>query len=111
MSSADSLDGDIKNTHRSYPYQDEFLQYYQKHRPPGAVPKGYNFERFYKMDPSGTASRTDSPCGEGAEGIQFSQYRQSDPQAHNLTISPSNSIAEDDDYEQDKTGILLLLPL
>ena len=111
MSSADSLDGDIRNTNRSYPYQDEFLQYYQKHRPPGAVPRGYNFERFCNMDTGGTASLSASPNGEGAERSQFSQYRQSDPQALNLTLSPSSSNAEEDDYEQDKTGLPLLLPL
>ena len=110
MTSIESLDRCKENKTRYYPFKDEFLEYYQKHRPPGSVPKGYNFKRFCKMDP-GTASLPGSLYGEIGGSRQFSQYRQSDQEAHNSTISPSNSITEDDDCEIDKPGIFRNVPL
>ena len=55
------------------------------------------------MDP-GTASLSGSLYGEVGGNTPFSQYRQSDEAAHNSTISPCNSITEDDDHDIDKPG-------
>ena len=102
MSSLDNSRNTLKNNNA---YKDEFLEYYQKHRPPGAVPNGYNFKPFCKMEVT-TGSLSGSLYGEigPGEGSQFSHYRQSDSQKHNLTLSPPTSTIEDDDSEHDKTG-------
>lgn len=103
MTSVDGLHRHAENDNRQNSYKDEFLEYYQKHRPPGAAPAGYNFKRFCKMD-HGTSSLPGSLYGEVGEHPQFSEYRHTSPAAHNSTLSPSNSITEDDDYEVDKPG-------
>ena len=83
--------------------KDEFLEYYQKHRPPGSFPEGYNFCNYRKMH-QGTASLPGSIYGEVNESSPFSKYRQSNEATHDSTLSPSNSINEDDDYETTKPG-------
>ena len=96
MTSVDNL-GRRKQNEESYPYKDDFLDYYQKHRPPGSIPQGYNFQQFVKMGP-GARSIPDYIYGE-VEKNKFSQYRQSQDEAHDTTLSPANSITEDDNCE------------
>lgn len=99
MTSVDGLDN-FEDNARPHLFKDEFLEYYQKHRPPGSVPSGYDFKPFRKME-HGTLSLPGSLYGEIGDN-QFLKYRQSEPAAHNSTLSPSNSIAEDEDCEEDK---------
>ena len=101
MTSVDALDNFEDNARQNL-FKDEFLEYYQKHRPPGSVPSGYDFKPFRKME-HGTLSLLGSLYGEIGDN-QFLEYRQSKTATHNSTLSPSNSIAEDEDYEEDKPG-------
>ena len=103
MTSVDGLDRVTASKNRQFFCKDEFLEYYQKHRPPGSVPAGYNFKPFNKME-RGTLSLPGSVYGEVGETSQFSDYRQPNQSAHDSTLSPSNSIIEDDHYESDKPG-------
>ena len=108
MTSLDGLDRYTENDNRQYPHKDEFLEYYQKHRPPGSVPAGYNFRPFCKMDEA-TSSLPGSLYGEVGDNSQFSEYRHSNQAPNDTTLSPSNSIIEDDDYEIDKPGKISIL--
>ena len=99
-----SIDGlNIYSNDNKFYQKDEFLEYYQKHRPPGSIPEGYSFCNYSKMY-QGTASLPGSLYGEVSEGSPFSKYRQNNEATHDSTLSPSNSITEDDDYETTKSG-------
>ena len=102
MTSIDGLNFYSENDDKHH-FKDEFLEYYQKHRPPGSVPAGYNFRHWHKMN-QGTASLPGSLYGEVGENSPFSEYRQKNELTHDSTLSPSNSITEDDDYETNKPG-------
>ena len=103
MTSLDGLHRHKESDNRQNSYTDEFLEYYQKHRPAGSMPAGYNFKPFCKME-HGTASLPGSLYGEVGDNRQFSEYRHTSPAPHDSTLSPTNSITEDDDYEIDKPG-------
>merc|ERR1719328_791545 len=102
MTSIDGLNFYSENDDKHH-FKDEFLEYYQKHRPPGSVPAGYNFRHWHKMN-QGTASLPGSLYGEVGENSPFSEYRHNNELTHDSTLSPSNSITEDDDYETNKPG-------
>ena len=99
MTSVDGLTIYAENHNKHY-LKDEFLEYYQKHRPPGSIPAGYNFRKMHH----GTASLPGSLYGEVGENSPFSEYRQNNEVTQDSTLSPSNSITEDDDYDTDKPG-------
>ena len=104
MTSVDGLNINAENVNNHY-HKDEFLEYYQKHRPPGSVPSGYSFSKMNH----GTASLPGSLYGEVRDNSLFSEYRQNNEVTHDSTLSPSNSINEDDDYETDKPGNFIIL--
>ena len=99
-----SIDGlNVYSNDNKFYQKDEFLEYYQKHRPPGSIPEGYRFCNHSRMY-QGTASLPGSLYGEVNDGSPFSKYRQNNEATHDSTLSPSNSITEDDDYETTKSG-------